>query len=281
MVAYSGTRDLQAAQSFFEQSLELYQRNGDPWGNAFVSFHLGMIAVERNEDALALSLLGQSMDLFHQLGDVWGQGKVSQLLGQLFLKQGNYEKARLYFEQHLKLDEALHFKEGTVIALANLGDLYRYQGDYDLAEQFYGKGLSTCREYGLRRGRGYNLYSLGMLGLHRSNYLLAKQFFTDYYNLSRGIADKTSTADFLTGLAAVASGLNEPERAATLSGAAQTIFDVIDYRIPPFDQAELDRHIQIARGQLGEARFEAFAAEGRAITIEQAIEYALGLSKSP
>ena len=53
------------------------------------------------------------------------------------------------------------------------------------------------------------------------------------------------------------------------------ILETIDYRIFPFDHAEFDRHIQIAREQLGERRFEALAAEGRLMTMAQAIAYAL------
>jgi hypothetical protein len=53
------------------------------------------------------------------------------------------------------------------------------------------------------------------------------------------------------------------------------MLETTNARILPFDQAEFDRHIQIAREQLGEAAFEALAAEGRAMTFEQAIELAL------
>ena len=49
------------------------------------------------------------------------------------------------------------------------------------------------------------------------------------------------------------------------------------FAIHPFDRAEFDRHIQIAREQLGEERFEAIAAEGRALSLEQGIELALSL----
>ena len=272
MVAYSGEQDFEAAQSLFEQSLQLYQKHGDAWGHALSLFRLGTLAVERNEDRTALTLLEQSMNLFHQLGDSWGKARVSQLLGQLFLGQGNYERSRSYFEQNLQLDEALHFKAGIAIALANLGDLHRYQGDDEPAQQFYEKGLSMCREYGLKVDEGYNLYSLGMLSLHQENYLLARQFFTDYYESNRKLAYKSAIVGLLAGLAAVAAGMNEPERAATLSGASQGISDG---RIPPFDQSEFDRHIQIARERLGEERFEVLAAEGRAMSLERAIEFAL------
>jgi hypothetical protein len=79
-------------------------------------------------------------------------------------------------------------------------------------------------------------------------------------------------------LAAVAAGTNQPELAAKLYGAAQSILETTDYRFSRFDQAEFDRHLQIAREQLGGERFEALATEGHAMTMEQAIEYALELS---
>jgi hypothetical protein len=75
--------------------------------------------------------------------------------------------------------------------------------------------------------------------------------------------------------AAISAGTNQPERAARLSGAAQTIFESLDYRISRFDRAEFDRHIHIARQQLGETRFQQFQAVGCALTIEQAVAYAL------
>lgn len=278
MVTYSSEGEHKIAQSFFEHSFALYQKLEDQWGMAFVMFHLGWMAGERNDEALALSLSEQSLDLFRQLGDLWGIGRVSQVLGELFLNQGNYEKARFFFEQDLRIEEELEFKQGIVVALGNLGNLYRYQREYDQAEHYYEKSLSMCREYDLKTDRQYDLCSLGMLALHRNNYLLARQFFVDYFDTAREQIQKISTSEFLMGLAAVSAGMGAPERSAKLYGAAQELLEMTDYRIPSFDHAEFDRHLQIAREQLGGERFEALATEGRAMTMEQAIEYAFEIS---
>ena len=275
MVARAREGDNKTAQSFFKRSFELYQKHGDQWGMAFVSFNLGIVASERNDDVLALSLLEQSLDLFRQLGDLWGIGRVSQLLGQLFLKQGNYEKARLLFEQHLRIDESLHFKQGTMVALGNLGTLYRYQGDYEKAEQFLEKSLAISHAYGLNDW-GVGSYSLGLIALHRNDYLLARQRLIDNFGLEwKTFDEKISASDLLIGSASIAAGTKQPERAAKLFGALQAILEMTDYHFSPLDYAELDRHIQIARNQLGDVKFEALAAEGRAMTMEQAIAYAL------
>jgi hypothetical protein len=100
--------------------------------------------------------------------------------------------------------------------------------------------------------------------------------FTDSHNLARAIySGVTGECDFLTGMAAVAGGTNQPERAAKLYGAAQALLETTDDRIPSFDQAEFDRHIRIAEEQLGGAKFEELVSEGYAMTMEQAIAYAL------
>jgi hypothetical protein len=114
-----------------------------------------------------------------------------------------------------------------------------------------------------------------MLALHRGKYPLANQYFRDYFTAARESLEKLRTCDLLTASAATAAGTNQTERAAKLYGAGQVLFETTDYQIPPFDQAEFNRHIQIAREQLGEERFEALAEEGRAMTMEQAITYAL------
>ncbi len=267
--------DLDKAQSLFGNSLELYQEHGDQRGIVNAMISLATVAYERDEDALALSLLEQSLDLSRQSGDVWGIRGACQILGQLFLKQGSYERARQYFEEHLRIDENLRYKEGTLIALTHLGHLYRRQRDYDQAEHYYEKSVSMSREFGLKWDGDSNLYFLGIVALHRSRYLQARQLFIDYFHSTRGSTDKLSAYDFLTGMAAVAAGATHPERAARLSGAAEGVIVAIDYRIPPFDRAEFDRYIQTAREQLGDAKFAALASEGRALTMEEAVAYAL------
>jgi hypothetical protein len=41
-----------------------------------------------------------------------------------------------------------------------------------------------------------------------------------------------------------------------------------------FDRAEFERHIQIARSQLGETTFDTLSNEGRTMTTEQAVRFA-------
>jgi len=73
----------------------------------------------------------------------------------------------------------------------------------------------------------------------------------------------------------VAAGLHQPERAAELYGAAQARLMTAPDRTPPLDRVEFERHLQLAREQLGEERFHAMHIEGCAMSMEQAIDVAL------
>lgn len=275
MVASSGKENLKAAQSFLEQSFDLYERHADQWGMAFDLIFLGDLAIAQNNDVSAFALLEKSMTLFEQSGNIWGKSRVLDLLGRLFLRQGNYEKARSYFEQNLEFDEEMKLKPGIVNALGSLGDLHRYQHDYVQARQYYEKSLDISRTYGMKEDWGVNLYLLGLLALHQNNYSDARQYFVDYIKAERESLNKLNAYIFVVSQAAISAGTDQPERAARFSGAAQGILETLDYQISRFNQAEFDRHIQIAREQLGADGFENLANEGRTMTMEHAIAYAL------
>jgi non-specific serine/threonine protein kinase len=193
----------------------------------------------------------------------------------LYLKKGSYKNAQFYFDQHLKNDERLRFMDGVSVALCNFGELYRREGDYAQAEKYYEKSLAINREYGIKPDIGVNLYKLGLLALHQNEFSKALRHFTDYFESAQTINEKVAARNLFIGLAAIAGGTNQPERAATLIGAAQEVLDVNDNRFSSFDRAEFDRHIQMARDQLGNERFESLQDEGRAMTLTDAVAYAL------
>ena len=274
LLVLSTERDADHARSLIQEGLELFQKWGNQSGVALTMFNLGIVEIQANHDDLALSLLQESLTLSRQSGDLIFMARICRYLGNLYLKQGNYQKARAFFEEHLRIDTELQFWDGIGHAYGELGNLYRYQGEYDRAEQFYEKCLQVHYEHGLEPDIQY-LQCLVLIALHLNDYSSASQRLIDYYNLAVKIDEKISACGLFTGFAAVASGTNQFERAARLSGAAQAILETTSFRYEPIDRAEFERHIQIARDQLGETAFEGFAAEGRAMTMEQAIVYAL------
>jgi non-specific serine/threonine protein kinase len=80
------------------------------------------------------------------------------------------------------------------------------------------------------------------------------------------------TLDRLAALAAVCA---QPERALKLAGAADALNDVLGARRSPDDQKFVQRWLQSARTTLTADAASAARAEGRAMRLEDAIEFAL------
>jgi len=134
--------------------------------------------------------------------------------------------------------------------------------------------MAVSRDLGLKELIRFNLYLFGLLALHRNDYAYATKYFSEYFD--RAVGEKLILCIFLTGMSAVAGGTSQPERCAKLYGAAQALIEgASDFRMNPFDRAEFDRHIQIARDQIGNARFNELSKEGGMMTMEQAIEWAV------
>ncbi len=65
------------------------------------------------------------------------------------------------------------------------------------------------------------------------------------------------------------------QRAVRLYGAAERVREEVGLGISPSQRADYDQNVDGARAGLGDQAFAAGWAEGRAMTMAQAIEYAL------
>jgi DNA-binding NarL/FixJ family response regulator len=85
------------------------------------------------------------------------------------------------------------------------------------------------------------------------------------------VGDKWSIASCLEGLAGVVVAEGEPVWAARLWGAAETLRETVGAPIPPVERTDYERAVAVAHAKLGEQAFSAAWAEGRAMTLEQAL----------
>ena len=140
------------------------------------------------------------------------------------------------------------------------------------------EGLVVARRIGDRGSAYIALYNLAQSALSHSDYDEAAPLLEEGVTLSEQIGDRANVAYCLEGLAAVAGARGEAERSARLIGAAEGLHEAVG--VPVYVYYELhrsiyDRTVSAVRSRLGEEGFEEARAEGRAMTFEQAVEYAL------
>ncbi len=196
-------------------------------------------------------------------------------LGIVAMRQGDYERATALFDETLNLTHELanNFLHG--IALVQVGVMAQYQGDYERAAALLTQSVSQLRDVGDTWGIAYALSRLGFVAVHQTNHGLAAASFAESLILCRRVDDKWVSVECLEGLARIASAAGQCERAVRLFAAGDVLREAIGWHPAPIDQAQHGQDVFSARAGLGEKAFVAAWAEGREMTLEQAIEYAL------
>ncbi len=190
-------------------------------------------------------------------------------------EQGNLTAARTFLDETLALQRKLGNQHGMASALYNLGYLLWRQGTSAEAGVLLEEGLATYRTLGNKRGVAMSLCVLGNMACDQGQCDLARSLHGESLMLSWELGDKEGIAEALEGIAMrlVASG--DSHRATQLCGAVEFIRESLGTPLPADEHAYYEQRIATARAQLDESAFHAAWAEGRQMTLEQAIKYAL------
>jgi predicted ATPase/class 3 adenylate cyclase len=240
----------------------------------------GLLAYSQGDFPSARSLYEQSLSIRQEIGDRWGIASSLNNLGGVAQHQGDYASAQAFYEESLAMKREIGDQWGIAASLNNLGLVAYSQGDYALAQAFHEQSLAIFREVGDRGRIALALGNLGDVAGNLGDYHAARTFHEQSLAIRREIGDRRGIAYALEGFAALASAQEQPERAARLWGAEEALREEMGAPLSPSEREEYDRKIAEARAALGEDAFSAAWMEGRAMTQEQAIEYALAFEIS-
>lgn len=264
-----------AAKEFYQQSLAIYRELSDKVGIANALFNLGNIDKESGEYATAKTRQEESLTFFREIGEKSGIADTLNSLGNINSDQGEYAMANACFEESLTLYRELKNNFSVAISLNNLGIIAYRQGNYVTANTLYQKSLTLFREFRNKRGMASSLSNLGEVASAQSDYQAARRLQEESLKISREMEDKRLIANALEGLAEVNRAENQLEQAVRLFRAAEALREAISSPLCTFDQSRYDSSVAAVRTALGEEAFTTAWEAGRAMTLEQAIAYAL------
>jgi predicted ATPase/DNA-binding CsgD family transcriptional regulator len=236
---------------------------------------LAYILVLQGEVDRAAAWAEEALALSRQLGDKQSIGQSLWSLGCVALSQTDWGRSKALLEEGLAYSRDAGDITWTANALHQLGELARSRGDYEVGRVFYEESLTIRRAQGDKRGIAACLGNLGLLSIEQGNHRSAAVFLRESLNMSREVGSKQGVIERLAGLAGVAVAEGQPKRVARLLGAAEVGLGKIGGHWYTHDRLEFESRVKAARVALGDAAFAAAWAEGRAMTLEQAIEYAL------
>jgi hypothetical protein len=126
-----------------------------------------------------------------------------------------------------------------------------------------------------KQGVSNSLENLGHIAYARGDFVQARALYTECLTLLRELGNKQEIAYSLEAFARLAVGKGQSDRAGLLLGAGASLRAVIGSPLPPSEREQHERHLAAARTAMGEAAFAEAWMAGQAMTLEQAISYAL------
>ena len=227
----------------------------------------------RYEQAIAFHT--SALEHYREVGDRAGEAFALNNLGVQQVFQGDLEQSLQLFQDALFLYQQANDERGIADVINNIGGVAHYQGDLERAEALYQQSLSLRRHLGNDERVAETLYNLGEIAYEKQDYSEAWNKYQESLSLLRGLGTSWRAAACLAALAAAAAGLDKPERAARLSGAAQSLLQSLGASLDPVEQARFDEVLGSIRAGLGDDLSTALWTEGHLMAPAEAIEYGL------
>lgn len=175
----------------------------------------------------------------------------------------------------MKLHQTRGNKRGVATLLDNLGELARYQNDFGEARKYYEASLALRSEEISIRHRAIVLGNLGSVLWRAGENTLAERVFRESLTLKYEMRDEIGLSYYFAGLAGVAYANKDFKRTARLLGIVDVLIERTKHQLDPADRQDAERTTTRTRSQLEPNVFTAAQAEGRGVTLEEAVKYAL------
>ena len=277
-LAYLAARlgDREAAISLLEEALTMSREVGDRRKVASILGNLGRLAMESGDYERASALEREALALFRGLNDRSGTASTLANLGQLAAEKSDFELSVSLLEESLALNRELGDKGHSGWVLGDLGIATLAAGDYERSMSVYADAARLFVELGDKSGLATALFMRGVaLAYMGGDPESAASSFEESLRLCREIGDEAGCAPALDGLAFLAAGAGDLQRAARMLGAAETVRGKAGYRVGIIELPLHERIIALLHAGMNEGDLAAAIAKGRGMGLEQAIAYAL------
>jgi predicted ATPase/class 3 adenylate cyclase len=206
------------------------------------SFGLGMgymmmarLAAEKGDEIEKDLYFGKLRERMRETPGSYQAGMFHLGMGMDESRHGNYQAAKRIFEDGEKIFKDIGSVNFQLIMRSEIGHIERYTGNLTQAKLIYQKTIKGWQEIGNRSAIAHQLECFGFLAIH----------------------------------------VEEPQRAAKLFGAGEALREKAQSPMADHEQVEFDQSVAHLRTMLPRREFNTLWAEGRSMTMEQAIQLAL------
>jgi tetratricopeptide (TPR) repeat protein len=237
-IYYTATTFINApdAEEAARESLEIFSHEvQDRMGLGMAYLNMARVYSSKNNQKETQKYLRKLKGMIRETPKSFQVGMFFLGMGMDESRRGNYAEARKIFE------EAVEFFKGTrqvniqLILTSEIGHLERHTGNLTQARLIYQDTIKGWQELGNRSAIAHQLECFGFLAIHNE----------------------------------------EPQRAVRLFSAAEALREEIHSPMTDYERVEYEQFVAQLRAILPEAEFHTLWAEGKSMTMDEAIQLAL------
>lgn len=264
------------------------------------------LVVEALQDAIAISraigdkeMLGNSLAMYYtastfvnlpgaqeaarealkifteEVQDRFGLGMAYMNMARLSANKGDESAKERYMEKLKALVSEMPNSFQVSMFLLGMGMDERLRGNYDSAKKIFEEGREAFRRVHSKYFVQVMRSELGHVERQQGNLAGARSIYRETIKGWQDLGNRAAIAHELECFGLLAIKEEEPQRAVKLFGAAEALREKIQAPMTDYERAEYDQMVARIRSMLSEAEFNAFWAEGRSMTMDEAIEFAI------
>ena len=215
----------------------------------------------------------EAVTLAREAGDDFVLAIALNNLGGVMVMLGENERATEYLEESLELRRRIGDLSRIALSLANVAEMALSQGETTKAATMFAEAAEIATEIGDKRHISFALGGLGRVAYREERWDEAGTHTRESLSLAQELGMKSFAVVGILYLAGIASATGDTGRARRLAAAAAFHLPVLaPYETDNPDYEEIVKSVKAASDQ---DTWERASAEGRAMTLDEAADYAL------
>ena len=204
------------------------------------------------------------------------RARALDVAGALAFWQSDQAMAQAWMAEGLAIRREMADRLGIAVSLIHLGmNKWIFESNYPAARALYEESLAIYQELDNKVGIANVRQHLANLALVQGEYVAAYSLLKNSLLTLRDEQELWSINFALDSLAGVAVNQRQVKRALRLAGASEALREAIGVLLPPVWQAWIEGLLEPAWQMLDENSGATAWAEGWAMSVEQAVCYAL------
>jgi hypothetical protein len=274
-LAYSQGDNLNAFKSG-DECIALARQLGDRRMLSIALSFSGSAKLFAGDPLEAEARIKEAIAITREAGEKYGLGIALGMMAQVAtIKDHDFTAASIYEQEGLALIGESGNIWITIMTLFGTGRGAMFRKEFAVARDRFSKCLPLFVEMGDEHRANMIHSELAHMDRYERKYKQAEAVYRQTIMVWQKLGHRAAVAHQLECFAFLAKASEKAEQAAHLLGAAEILREKINIPMQPTERVEYEQEVADLRKGMDEKVFTSIWAEGRAMTMEQAIDLAL------